>query len=158
MAKNTFSACPLGKLQLRSICPEFICTCPDFFLPCAASPFLWRTKCNRLLISLKYCSVNVNIFIASGSALFAQSASCLGTSFPCIRTHLPQASQQGFRCALPYPPPPPNSEQMIILSPPLTFFQGGRHWRGSTCCSDQYNIKPGFYRWEILAPTPQKLY
>ena len=57
MTKKKFSACPWGKLWLKSTCPEFILTWPDFFLLCAVSPLLWMTKSNHLLISLKYRSV-----------------------------------------------------------------------------------------------------
>ena len=101
--KEIFSL-PLRGMRLRSTCPEFILTCPNFFLLCAVSPLLWTTKANCLLISLKYCSVkslNVYIFRVSGSTLLAWRASCQGALLALhTRTHLPQASGQGFCCAL----------------------------------------------------------
>ena len=62
--KRKFSACPWGKLWLRSTCPEYILSCADFFPLCAVSPLLWSTKGNRLLISSKYRSVkSLHVYI-----------------------------------------------------------------------------------------------
>ena len=66
--KNKFSACPWGKLRLRSACPEFILSCLDFFLLYAISPLLRMTKGNHLLIRSKY----VYIFIVLGSTFLVR--------------------------------------------------------------------------------------
>ena len=101
--KKKCSDRPCGKLQLRSTCPEFILTCPDFFLLSTVSPLLQTPKGNHLLISSKYHSVkslNVYIFIVSGSTLLAQWASCQGDLLAPHKNSLPRASGQGFYRAL----------------------------------------------------------
>ena len=101
--KMKFSACPWGKPRLRSTRPEFILTCPDFFLLCAISSLLWMTKANRLLVSSKYCRVkSLNVYILESRAQLYMLGGQVAreTCLPRTRTLLSWASGQGFCRAL----------------------------------------------------------